>query len=141
MARHRHPHTDNGPFGARCLHSCSPESGPCLAGLYPAACTAISTVARSPIPGRWSDRQGKVPWTADTGAMVFSATKGPAGNGDSPFGRSRPFWSYDAGSRSTGPEFEPIGKSEVTVSDVLRHRSDCAPLDEVMKQKLAAVLR
>lgn len=26
----------------------------------------------------WSDRQGKVPWTADTGAMVFSATKGLA---------------------------------------------------------------
>src|ERR1700720_1393503 len=26
----------------------------------------------------WSDRAGEVPWTADTGAMVFSATKGIA---------------------------------------------------------------
>jgi CubicO group peptidase (beta-lactamase class C family) len=24
----------------------------------------------------WSDRVGEAPWTADTGAMVFSATKG-----------------------------------------------------------------
>ena len=26
----------------------------------------------------WADRHGRVPWTADTGAMVFSATKGMA---------------------------------------------------------------
>src|SRR5271156_4432553 len=26
----------------------------------------------------WADRRGEVPWTADTGAMVFSATKGMA---------------------------------------------------------------
>ena len=26
----------------------------------------------------WSDRRGRLPWTADTGAMVFSATKGMA---------------------------------------------------------------
>src|SRR6202046_1745352 len=26
----------------------------------------------------WADRRGRVPWTADTGTMVFSATKGMA---------------------------------------------------------------
>src|SRR5246127_5432934 len=26
----------------------------------------------------WSDRRGRVPWTADTATMVFSATKGVA---------------------------------------------------------------
>src|ERR1700759_4483401 len=26
----------------------------------------------------WEDRRGRVPWTADTGTMVFSATKGMA---------------------------------------------------------------
>ncbi len=35
----------------------------------------------------WSDRAGTEPWTADTGAMVFSATKGVAVDRDSPTGR------------------------------------------------------
>lgn len=68
-------------------------------------------------------------------------------NGDSPFGRSRPL-SYDAPVAEYWPEFGANGKSEVTVSDVLRHRSGLAHLkgvdkDEVMdhllmEQKLAA---
>ena len=29
----------------------------------------------------WADRRGTVPWSADTGAMVFSATKGLASPG------------------------------------------------------------
>lgn len=68
-------------------------------------------------------------------------------NGDSPFGRSRPFVLRRAG-RGVLARVRANGKSEVTVSDVLRHRSGLAHLkgvdkDEVMdhllmEQKLAA---
>lgn len=95
----------------------------------------------------WSDRQGKVPWTADTGAMVFSATKGLAATVIHRL-VDRGLLSYDAPVAEYWPEFGANGKSEVTVSDVLRHRSGLAHLkgvdkDEVMdhllmEQKLAA---
>lgn len=70
----------------------------------------------------WSDRQGKVPWTADTGAMVFSATKGLAATVIHRL-VDRGLLSYDAPVAEYWPEFGANGKSEVTVSDVLRHRS------------------
>lgn len=95
----------------------------------------------------WSDRQGKVPWTADTGAMVFSATKGLAATVIHRL-VDRGLLSYDAPVAEYWPEFGANGKSEVTVGDVLRHRSGLAHLkgvdkDEVMdhllmEQKLAA---
>lgn len=94
-----------------------------------------------------ADRQGKVPWTADTGAMVFSATKGLAATVIHRL-VDRGLLSYDAPVAEYWPEFGANGKSEVTVSDVLRHRSGLAHLkgvdkDEVMdhllmEQKLAA---
>jgi CubicO group peptidase (beta-lactamase class C family) len=95
----------------------------------------------------WSDRRGEEPWTADTGAMVFSATKGVS---TTVIHRlvDRGLLSYDEPVATYWPEFGANGKDEITVRDVLRHRSGLSHLkgvtkDElmdhhVMEQKLAA---
>jgi CubicO group peptidase (beta-lactamase class C family) len=83
----------------------------------------------------WSDRRGDEPWTADTGAMVFSATKGVA---TTVIHRlvDRGLLSYDAAVAEYWPEFGANGKSAVTVRDVLRHRSGLSHLKNVDKAEL-----
>src|ERR1700756_5829048 len=70
----------------------------------------------------WSDRAGEVPWTADTGAMVFSATKGVA---STVIHRlvDRDLLTYASPVAEDWPEFGANGKSDITVRDVLRHPS------------------
>ena len=81
----------------------------------------------------WSDLRGEVPWTADTGAMVFSATKGLAATVIHRL-VDRGLLSYDAPVAEYWPEFGANGKSAVTVSDVLRHRAGLAHLKGVGKE-------
>jgi CubicO group peptidase (beta-lactamase class C family) len=83
----------------------------------------------------WSDRAGEVPWTADTGAMVFSATKGLA---STVIHRlvDRDLLSYDSPVAEYWPEFGANGKSDITVRDVLRHRSGLSHLKGVSKTEL-----
>ncbi|WP_207569172.1 lipase LipD [Mycobacterium decipiens] len=83
----------------------------------------------------WSDRRGKVPWTADTGAMVFSATKGLAATVIHKL-VDRGLLDYDAPVADYWPEFGVNGKSEITVSDVLRHRSGLSHLKGVGKKEV-----
>ena len=75
----------------------------------------------------WSDRNGEVPWTADTGAMVFSASKGVAAT---ILHRlvDRGLLSYDAPVAEFWPEFGANGKSEITVRDMLAHKSGLSHL-------------
>uniref|UniRef100_UPI002612FADE serine hydrolase domain-containing protein n=1 Tax=Mycobacterium sp. TaxID=1785 RepID=UPI002612FADE len=74
-------------------------------------------------------------WTADTGAMVFSATKGIA---STVLHRlvDRGLVSYDAPVAEYWPEFAANGKAEITVRDVLRHRSGLSHLRGVTKTDL-----
>lgn len=83
----------------------------------------------------WSDRTGAVPWTADTGAMVFSASKGVAAT---VLHRlvDRGELSYDAPVAKYWPEFAANGKSEVTVRDMLAHKSGLSNLGGVSKEEL-----
>jgi CubicO group peptidase (beta-lactamase class C family) len=83
----------------------------------------------------WSDRRGEEPWTADTGAMVFSATKGVA---STVIHRlvDRGLLSYDAPVAEYWPEFGANGKSTITIHDVLRHRSGLSHLKGVSKAEL-----
>ena len=83
----------------------------------------------------WSDRQGEVPWTADTGAMVFSASKGVAAT---VLHRlvDRGLLSYDEPVAKYWPEFAANGKAEITVRDMLRHRAGLAHLKGVSKEEL-----
>jgi CubicO group peptidase (beta-lactamase class C family) len=83
----------------------------------------------------WSDRAGEVHWTADTAAMVFSATKGVA---STVIHRlvDRGLLCYDAPVAEYWPEFGANGKSDITVHDVLRHRSGLSHLKGVTKTEL-----
>jgi CubicO group peptidase (beta-lactamase class C family) len=83
----------------------------------------------------WSDQGGEVRWTADTGAMVFSATKGVA---TTVIHRlvNRGVLSYDAPVAEYWPEFGAKGKETITVREVLRHRSGLSHLKGVKQAEL-----
>ncbi len=83
----------------------------------------------------WSDRCGRVRWSADTGAMVFSATKGVA---STVIHRlvDRGLIDYDAPVAQYWSEFGANGKAEITVRDVMRHRAGLAHLRGVRTREL-----
>ena len=95
----------------------------------------------------WSDRRGTTHWTADTGAMVFSATKGMA---STVIHRlvDRALIDYDAPVAEYWPEFGANGKSKITVGDAMRHRAGLSHLNgasstdlmdhRLMEERLAA---
>lgn len=83
----------------------------------------------------WSDRAGTEPWTADTGAMVFSATKGVATTVIHRLA-DRGLLSYDDPVAECWPEFGANGKGDITIRDVLRHRSGLSHLRGVTKTEL-----
>jgi len=83
----------------------------------------------------WSDRAGKEFWGENTGAMVFSATKAVA---SAVIHRlvDRGLIDYDEPVAEYWPEFGANGKSDITVRDVLRHRSGLSHLKGVDKTAL-----
>lgn len=83
----------------------------------------------------WADRQGKVPWTADTGAMVFSATKGMA---STVIHRlvDRGLIDYDAPVADYWPEFAANGKADITVREVMAHRAGLSHVHGLAKADL-----
>ena len=83
----------------------------------------------------WSDRHGEEPWTADTGAMVFSASKGVA---STVLHRlvDRGLLSYDGPVAQYWPEFGANGKSVITVRNMLRHRAGLSHLEAASKEEL-----
>lgn len=83
----------------------------------------------------WSDRVGEEPWTADTGAMVFSATKGVAATVVHRLA-DRGLLAYDEPVAMYWPEFGANGKGEITLRDVLRHRSGLSHLKGVSREEL-----
>jgi CubicO group peptidase (beta-lactamase class C family) len=83
----------------------------------------------------WSDRRGMVPWTADTAAMVFSATKGVAATVIHRL-VDRGLLTYDAPVADFWPEFGANGKRDITVRDLLRHRAGLSHLNSVSKVEL-----
>jgi CubicO group peptidase (beta-lactamase class C family) len=95
----------------------------------------------------WSDRRGRERWSADTGAMVFSATKGMA---STVIHRlvDRGLIDYDAPVAEYWPEFGANGKQDITVRQVMRHRAGLSALrgaskkdlldHQLMEQRLAA---
>ncbi|KWX25086.1 esterase [Mycolicibacterium wolinskyi] len=83
----------------------------------------------------YSDRAGTLRWTADTGAMVFSATKGMA---STVIHRlvDRGLIEYDAPVCAYWPEFAANGKADITVREVMRHRAGLSQLNGVSKADL-----
>ncbi|GFG49153.1 serine hydrolase domain-containing protein [Mycolicibacterium agri] len=83
----------------------------------------------------WSDRRGARHWTADTGAMVFSATKGMASTVIHRLA-DRALIDYDAPVAEYWPEFGANGKDKITVRDIMRHRAGLSQLNGVTKADL-----
>ena len=95
----------------------------------------------------WADRRGSVPWSADTGAMVFSATKGLA---STVIHRlvDRGLLAYDVPVAEYWPKFGANGKSAITIRDMMRHRAGLSHLNgtsgadlmdhQIMEARLAA---
>jgi CubicO group peptidase (beta-lactamase class C family) len=95
----------------------------------------------------WADRRGTARWSADTGAMVFSATKGMT---STVIHRlvDRGLIDYDVPMAEYWPEFGANGKSQITVREVMRHRAGLSHLNGasradlmdhlLMEQRLAA---
>lgn len=83
----------------------------------------------------YADRRGSQYWTADTGAMVWSVTKGLA---STVIHRlvDRGLIDYDAPVAAYWPEFGANGKSEITVRDAMRHRAGLSQLNGVSKTEL-----
>ncbi|HEU0189899.1 MAG TPA: serine hydrolase domain-containing protein [Mycobacterium sp.] len=95
----------------------------------------------------WADRAGRVPWSADTGTMVFSATKGTASTVIHRLA-DRGLIDYDAPVAQYWTEFGANGKSAITVRQLMRHRAGLSHLrgatraelldHTLMEQRLAA---
>jgi CubicO group peptidase (beta-lactamase class C family) len=83
----------------------------------------------------YSDRRGTQYWTADTGAMVFSATKGMA---STVIHRlvDRGLLDYDTPVAHYWTEFGANGKADITVRDVMRHSAGLSQLNGVRKEDL-----
>jgi CubicO group peptidase (beta-lactamase class C family) len=83
----------------------------------------------------YADRRGTEYWTADTGAMVWSVTKGLASTVIHRLA-DRGLIDYDAPIAAYWPEFGANGKAEITVRDAMRHRAGLSQLNGVSKAEL-----
>jgi CubicO group peptidase (beta-lactamase class C family) len=95
----------------------------------------------------WADRNGAQPWTADTGALAFSSTKGLT---STVIHRlvDRGLLSYDVPVATYWPDFSANGKSKLTLREVMAHQAGLSRLQEItiadlldtrrMEERLAA---
>jgi CubicO group peptidase (beta-lactamase class C family) len=83
----------------------------------------------------YADRRGRVPWSADSAAMVFSATKGMA---STVIHRlvDRGLIDYDVPVAQYWPEFGANGKADITVRQLMRHQAGLSALHGASKQDL-----
>jgi CubicO group peptidase (beta-lactamase class C family) len=83
----------------------------------------------------YADRRGTEYWTADTGAMVWSVTKGLASAVIHRLA-DRGLIDYDTPIAEYWPEFGANGKADITVRDAMRHRAGLSQLNGVSKNEL-----
>jgi CubicO group peptidase (beta-lactamase class C family) len=83
----------------------------------------------------FSDRRGRVPWAADTGALVYSATKGLAATVIHRL-VDRGLLDYDAPVADYWPAFGANGKAAITVRDLMRHRAGLSELHGTSREEL-----
>ncbi len=83
----------------------------------------------------WADRRGTRPWNADTGAVVFSATKGMASTAIHRLA-DRGLIDYDAPVADYWPDFAGNGKAGVTVRELMRHRAGLSQLNGASRADL-----
>ncbi|MRH90044.1 serine hydrolase [Nocardia sp. SYP-A9097] len=122
-----------------------------LMGGQPGAGGALTVHLRgTPLVEIWTGESAPAtPWTADTGAIVFSATKGIAATVIHRLA-DRGLIDYDTPVAAYWPEFAANGKERITVRHLLSHRAGLSGLPEIaaglddildhrlMEQRLAA---
>ena len=79
--------------------------------------------------------RGTTHWSADTGAMVFSATKGMASTVIHRLA-DRGLIDYEAPVAEYWPEFGANGKADITVREVMRHRAGLSQLNGASRADL-----
>jgi CubicO group peptidase (beta-lactamase class C family) len=75
----------------------------------------------------WSDRAGRVPWSADSARMVFSATKGMASTVIHRLA-DRGLIDCDTPVAHYWPQFAANGKAELSVRQVMQHQAGLSSL-------------
>ena len=83
----------------------------------------------------YADRRGTQHWNADTGAMVFSVTKGMASTVIHRLA-DRGLIDYDAPVAQYWPEFGAKGKGRITVREIMQHRAGLSHLNGCTKADL-----
>ena len=83
----------------------------------------------------WADRDGHLPWAADTAPMVFSASKGMAATVIHRLA-DRGLIDYEAPVAEYWPEFAANGKGALTVCEVMRHTAGLSGLRGATKEDL-----
>ncbi len=83
----------------------------------------------------WADRGGHLPWSADTAAMVFSATKGMTATVIHRLA-DRGLIDYETPVAEYWPEFAANGKGALTVRQVMRHTAGLSGLRGATKEDL-----
>ncbi|MEU4651161.1 serine hydrolase domain-containing protein [Nocardia fluminea] len=83
-----------------------------------------------PLAHFWTGSAGDRPWNGDTGAIVFSATKGVTATVIHRLA-DRGLIDYQAPVAEYWPRFAAHGKGAITVADVLTHRSGLSSLSTV----------
>ena len=83
----------------------------------------------------WSDRRGKLPWSADTAPMVFSATKGMTATVIHRL-VDRGLIDYDVPVAEYWPAFGANGKMDMTVREVMRHHAGLSGLRGATREDL-----
>jgi len=83
----------------------------------------------------WADRDGHLPWAADTAPMVFSASKGMAATVIHRLA-DRGLIDYEAPVAEYWPEFAANGKGALTVRQVMRHTAGLSGLRGATKEDL-----
>ncbi|WP_181700631.1 serine hydrolase domain-containing protein [Nocardia sp. GTS18] len=83
-----------------------------------------------PLAHLWTGSAGDQPWSADTGSIVFSATKGVTATVIHRLA-DRGLLDYQAPVAEYWPRFAAHGKGAITVADVLTHRSGLSSLSPI----------
>ena len=83
----------------------------------------------------WADRDGHLPWAADTAPMVFSASKGMTATVIHRLA-DRGLIDYEAPVAEHWPEFAANGKGALTVREVMRHTAGLSGLRGATKEDL-----
>ncbi|MCV7008501.1 serine hydrolase domain-containing protein [Mycobacterium gordonae] len=83
----------------------------------------------------WADRDGKVPWSADSAPMVFSATKGMAATVIHRLA-DRGLIDYDAPVAEYWHAFGANGKANMTVREVMKHTAGLSGLRGATQEEL-----